>query len=237
MENRKNIKDELKGLESSLPGDSNPGPFSVPEGYFDNLAGNILSRIHGQQLSAREEINSLSPLLASIDRKMPYAVPQGYFEESVDQLAILQQGDPKSAILDLVERVTPYEVPYDYFDELPSRIMRKVNPRGSVITMKRGWMKMSVAATLLGIILISGFWFLESQKNNSATVAAQLKNVTNQELDEFLKTSTGLPNSESVGTATETAATEVKNLLNDVADKELEKFLSEIPSDDLYAIN
>ena len=235
MENRKNIKDELKGLESSLPGESSPGPFSVPEGYFNNLAGNILSRIQEQQLSARDEINSISPLLASIDRKMPYAVPQGYFEQSVDQLAILQSDDPKSAILELVERVTPYEVPYDYFDELPSRILRKVSPRGSVITMKRGWMKMSVAAVLLGIILVSGLWFLDSKNNNTATVAAQLKNVSNQELEEFLKTSSALPTTESVETAT--ASTEVKKLLNDVADKELEKFLNEIPSDDLYAIN
>ena len=153
MENRKNIKDELKGLESSLPGESNPGPFSVPEGYFDNLAGNILARIHGQELSARDEIQTLSPLLAYINRETPYTVPQGYFDEKMDQLAMFQD-DPRSAILELVERVTPYHVPYDYFDELPSRILRKVNPRGSVITRKTSWMRMSVAAVLLGIVLV-----------------------------------------------------------------------------------
>ena len=234
MENRKKINDELKGLESSLPGESNPGPFSVPEGYFDNLAGNILARIQGQELSARDEIENLSPLLASINRETPFTVPQGYFDEKIDQLPMFQD-DPRSAILELVERITPYHVPYDYFDELPSRILRKVSPRGSVINRKTSWMRMTVAATLLGIILVSGLWFLDSQKNKNVTLAAQMKNVTNQELDEFIMNSTLVPSTESAETAS--ATTEVKKLLNDVADNELEKFLNEVPSDDLYVIN
>jgi hypothetical protein len=235
MENRKKIQEELKGLESSLPGTNNPGPFSVPEGYFDTLAGNILARIKVDSMSAQDEIKNLSPLLASLDKKMPFEVPQGYFEETVGQSGLFYQDDPKSAILELVERVTPYEVPYDYFDELPGRILRKVKPAGKMVKMGRSWMKMSVAAVLLGIIMVSGLWFLNNSKNNTVTIAAQLKNVSNKELDEFLNNSAIVPTTESAETAV--AAPEVKKLLNDVADKELEKFLSEIPSDDLYALN
>ena len=235
MENRKKILDELRWLESSLPGESYPGPFSVPEGYFENLAANILSKVKGQELSARDEILELSPLLASLERKMPFDLPLDYFEQPVERFTVNQQEDPRSAILELVERITPYEVPYDYFDGLPERILRKVKPGGMLVNRKKGWMRMSVAAVLFGIVLISGLLILDNSKNNTVTVAAQLKNVSNQELDEFLKTSTMAPTSESAETAT--AAPEVKKLLNDVADKELEKFLSEIPSDDLYAIN
>ena len=232
MENRKKIEEELKELESSLPGAGIPGPFSVPEGYFQDLAELILSRIRTEQLSAPAEIQSLSPLLASINRKMPYDLPSGYFEQIPDAPV---KEDPRSAILELVERVTPYEVPYDYFDELPARIIRKVRPDASFISMRKNWMRVSVAAVLLGLILVTGFFFLDSQNNQPVTVAAAMQNVSNQELEDFLKNSTVVIAAEPVETAS--AAPEVKKLLNDVADKELEEFLSEIPSDDLYALN
>jgi hypothetical protein len=235
MNNRKKINEELNGMESSLPGDTNPGPFSVPEGYFDNLAGNIMARIQGTELSAREEIQSLSPLLANLDRKMLFSIPQDYFENNLETMPVLTGEDPDSAILKLVEKVTPYEVPFDYFEQLPSSILKRIKPATPVITMKRGWMRMAVAAVFFGIIMVSGFWIIDNQKQKDATVAAQLKNVSNQELDAFIKNRIVLPSSEGAQDAT--AATEVKNLLIDVADKELENFLNEVPSDELYAIN
>lgn len=235
MNNRKNINDELKGLESSLPGDSHSGPFSVPEGYFDNLAGNILSRLQAGSQSAGEELQSLSPLLAGINRSMPYSVPQGFFDNNLEMLPILIGEDQRSAILELVERNTPYETPYDYFDQFPVNMLNKVRPSASVIRMRRTWMRMAVAAVFFGIIMISGFWFMNNQQEKNSTVAAQMKNVTNQELDEFIKNSTALPVNESSVNAT--ASTEVKNLLNDVADKELENFLDDVPSYEMFAVN
>lgn len=53
----------------------------VPEGYFDNLAGNILKKIESLQIDhAREELRHLSPMLYSVQNENLFSVPAGYFE-------------------------------------------------------------------------------------------------------------------------------------------------------------
>jgi hypothetical protein len=234
MNNRKKIEEELKGLESSLPGE-NPAPYSVPDGYFENLASQVMSRLNSPNTSAAEEIASLSPLLAGISRQVPYAVPQDYFDQNLENLPLVTSEDPRSAILELAEGITPYQVPYNYFEELPANILNAVRPDPAVIKMKRSWMRMAVAAVFFGIIMVSGFWIVDNQKDKPVTVASQLKNVSNQELDEFIKSSSALVGSETV--QNQNATIEVKELLNDVGDKELENFLNEVPVEDLYSLN
>jgi len=56
-------------------------PQEVPEGYFNTLSSNILSKIKTQtDHSVAEELNELSPLLAGISKHNLYEVPAGYFE-------------------------------------------------------------------------------------------------------------------------------------------------------------
>jgi hypothetical protein len=57
-------------------------PQDVPQGYFDTLSDNILSKIKAQQniQTATEELSELSPLLAGLSKANLYEVPVGYFE-------------------------------------------------------------------------------------------------------------------------------------------------------------
>src|SRR5689334_4168705 len=127
MNSQDNIQDELRGLNSDLPASQNSTPFSVPEGYFEGLAGNILAKIKaGGAESATDEIASLSPLLAGISRDMPYAVPYQYFQSNIEDLPYVVGEDASSAILTLVERVTPYQVPTGYFANFPEQVLEKV---------------------------------------------------------------------------------------------------------------
>ncbi len=43
-DNKEAINKELKELRSSLPRENKDAGFETPEGYFDNLSGDILSR-------------------------------------------------------------------------------------------------------------------------------------------------------------------------------------------------
>lgn len=53
----------------------------VPEGYFGNLAENILSRIKTEsEFSVSEELNTISPLLEKLSKENIYSLPLGYFE-------------------------------------------------------------------------------------------------------------------------------------------------------------
>jgi hypothetical protein len=64
---------------SSLPKEM---PFTVPDGYFNELDEEILEiiRRHPDYQNSREELESVSPLLSSISKRPVYSVPKGYFE-------------------------------------------------------------------------------------------------------------------------------------------------------------
>jgi hypothetical protein len=56
-------------------------PQDVPDGYFNNLSGDILSKIKMQnEQSVADELKELSPMLAGISKTNLYEVPAGYFE-------------------------------------------------------------------------------------------------------------------------------------------------------------
>jgi hypothetical protein len=236
MNSQNNIHDELKGLNSDLPSSTDKTPYSVPEGYFDGLAGSILAKVKGQEPSATEEIASLSPLLAGISRSMPYAVPYQYFKKSLEDLPVLMGKDPQSAILSLVERVTPYTVPVGYFANLPEQILERVaQPQAKVIPISRKektgtrWM---VAAVTAGMILLSGYIYFTHKPDAGKALAQQVKNVSTRALDEFIKTTEITIGSNETAQATTAGNMEVKKLLSDVSDKELDAFLNQVSTDD-----
>ena len=68
---------------------------NVPQGYFDGLAGNIMDKIKSLEAAAKEEIQGLSPVLASIGNSNIFTVPDNYFENSAMAIA---QKDRKSVV-------------------------------------------------------------------------------------------------------------------------------------------
>ena len=67
MTQKDHILQELKELNSSLVNLSQQNVYSVPVGYFDGLAAQVMKRIKAlEAINAKEELNHLSPLLNSI---------------------------------------------------------------------------------------------------------------------------------------------------------------------------
>lgn len=237
MNSRDNIQNELNDMHSHLPSHTDQNPFAVPEGYFEGLAASVMSKIKGeQQPSASQEIAELSPLLAGISRSMPYALPSGYFQTTIEELPFLTGEDPNSAILSLVERITPYEVPTGYFDNLPEQVLSKVTPKAKVVPIvRRRWMRLVAAAMITGIIGFSGYFYF-TQKGRldvDKPIAAQLKNVSIRELDDFIKTADVASSSTETAQRKVADETEVQKMLISVSDRELDAFLSQVPTDDL----
>jgi hypothetical protein len=242
MNSRDHIQDELQGLNSSLPSAGNGTPFTVPDGYFEGLAASVLARIKADQVSAAEEIARLSPLLAGISRTMPFQIPDHYFQTNIEVLPAITSEDEESLVLSFVDKEMPFEVPRGYFANLPEQVVDKVEEKASkVVAMpRRNWMRMAVAAMVAGIIAVSGFMYFNSGKRagNSdvaGPIAAQhivkeLKNVSTEELDAFIKTTAVTVH--STETAKNTKTKDVKSLLKDVSDKELDAFLDQVPTDD-----
>ncbi|MES2883135.1 MAG: hypothetical protein V4676_13375, partial [Bacteroidota bacterium] len=126
MNNRDNINDELKELNSNFPRTDNP--VSVPDGYFEGLAASVMARIKDAEESAAAEIENLSPLLAGISREMPLELPAGYFENNLADLAIVVKDEQPSVLLSNISRQMPNELPVDYFENLSVDIFKKTSP-------------------------------------------------------------------------------------------------------------
>ena len=234
MNRYKNIQDELNELKSSLKVGIEP-VFNLPEGYFENFAHTVLERIRLNEADAHSEIGTLSPLLASLSRKMPLTVPENYFEEISPAIR------KDSEILSSIGKGMPYSVPPHYFDDLADAVQSRVwVPKAKVVPFRKRALRMTAAAVITGLIAISG-WVYFNQDNSSVSVnetgkwvTNKLDGVSNQELEEFIKITSTEGVSEPIAA---TSKPEVRNLLSDVSDSDLDNFLAEMPEDEELSFN
>jgi hypothetical protein len=102
--------------------------FSVPEGYFEGFAQQVLNRIKSVAGAAEPGAGEdpYSSILAEIGRRTPYSVPEGYFEAQAPVLTVARGNNPYTVPADYFEgqapllaiaRNNPYTVPAGYFDE------------------------------------------------------------------------------------------------------------------------
>src|SRR5579859_1209335 len=71
-----------------------PLTFSVPEGYFDRFAEELLARIKSSAAGAEtvdQELGAISPLLVQLRLLETYRLPEGYFEEISPVLTIARE--------------------------------------------------------------------------------------------------------------------------------------------------
>lgn len=232
------IPEELKELNSNLPVVKTE-VFAVPDGYFDNLAASILTKIKGGETEAvTNELQSVSPLLAKLPRKTPFTAPEGYFNNNINTLSFLSPKDELPASLTGIGKQMPYAVPPHYFEELPQQIMANVTkPKAKVVMFgQTTWMRYAAAAIVFGIIVLgSVFYFkgnqqtIDPNKQPEEWVAKKLQNVSNKDLEEFINTMDVSAQKSEVAKTKHTK--EVKQLMKDVPTSELDAFLNQLPYD------
>ena len=239
MNKRKHIQEELESMKSKLPDFIEGQVYNVPKGYFDNFAASVFAKIKKEAvISAFDELKELSPALAAIKKEMPYSVPENYFSKLHSEIPILIRDEEIPALLANHDKTMPYEVPAGYFTDLSNSVLAKITrPTAKVISIKRNnWMKMAVAAMVAGIIAISGILYFNDKTStidpvneSGQWVAKNLEGISNQALDEFIKTA-DFNTSENIAKTSNN--TEVRNMLKEVSDIELDAFLAAVPTDD-----
>jgi hypothetical protein len=235
MSSRNHIQDELNGLQSNLPSDPGGAPYSVPAGYFEGLAASVLAKVRNSE--AAEETAALSPLLAGISRQMPYSVPESFFQANIEHLPALVSGDQESLVLSFVEKEMPYSMPQGYFDALPEQVLEKVADRRAKLVpiTRRKWMRLAVAAMIAGIIAVSGFLYFnrsgQMSVDNPQWVAKNLKGISSKGIEEFVKTAPVTSTSTATAQNKPARTADVKEMLQDVSDKELDAFLDQVPTE------
>lgn len=241
MTQKDNILQELGELKSTLANMTPQNVYTVPVGYFDGLAAQVLNRIKAiEAATAAEELDHLSPLLSNISKQMPYAVPAGYFSGLEERMLLAVQNADQSPEEELetispmlggLKKQMPYSVPQGYFEGLTEKIVREENkPTVKVISLaSRKWFRFAAAAVITGLIVMAGFLYFGGEKEPGGKVLAKFTrdvkkmNDTQQaDLIEFIDA--GMTGDETAQLNTDNKSDEVKNLLKDISDEELKDF-------------
>lgn len=230
--------------------------FSVPEGYFDDFASRVLGRIKAgtsgasngsvsndfMTESVQEELARLSAVVSGITRENPYRLPEGYFAEV-------------SPVLSLLKDKTTYLAPEGYFDYLPAAVTGKViheeagakviaiGSRGKLV--KGHWWKYAGAAAAACLILVFSWPQLHTSLTKtdegqhvaqiqlaqglSSRLSQGLNKVSDQDIQNYLDDESSIQ-TEPVTSSTATLDmndSDVKTLLGDVPDNELQQYMEE----------
>ncbi len=240
MRHRNIILNELTDLGSSLINHGAQNIYTVPTGYFEGLAEQIMSRIKALESSnAKEELAYLSPLLSKVSKEIPYEVPADYFQNlSIDILqakgatnhqSSKEEIETLSPLLSSLKDKNPYSVPADYFKSLETRVGKKETKVVSISSYR--WYRVAVAAVVVGVIAIGGLLFIrpgqpDINKNPEAWISKNVnKKVSTEKIDEFVKLAEG----GAMNTTGEIDADKqtVKELVKDVSEKEIQDFLND----------
>jgi len=224
------IQKELAELNSRLAETGREQVFSVPAGYFENLAEGVLRRIKAlEAANASDEIGSLSPVLKALKGVNPYSVPAGYFD-SLE--APMQMNAPISAaeeiaqlspMLSSLDKKGPFAVPAGYFESLQPRSKTKI-----VSLFQVRWFRMAAAAMIAGIFILSGFYIFNGRNTDKAPMAKFSRDV--KKMDDAQKDNlidfidAGLTGKEQAKTSTEIKTNEIRDLLHDIPESELKDF-------------
>lgn len=240
MTDRNTILNELKDLDSTLGNMSPQNLYAVPYGYFEGLPTQIMNRIKALEAAdAKEELSYLSPLLSKASKKMPYAVPAGYFQSLNESISyainIVDQTSEEeikslSPLLSSLKNKNSYSVPAGYFETVETKIEKQ---EAKVISFTRNrWHRMAIAAAVVGIIAVTGLLLFNRDKtsidrNPQAWVQKNVINkVSDEKINEFVTLVT--PNGTQKPEENEAAAqAEVKELMRDVSQKEIQDFLND----------
>lgn len=233
MTESNHILNELSELNSSLGSISRENVYSVPSGYFDTLASDVMSRIKAMDVSdSREELELLSPLLAGLSRQTPFDVPAGYF----DQLAAMKQPEQDAAaeieslspLLSSLKKQNPYTVPAGYFETIPN-VRKEEKPVAKLVSIvHRRWFQIAAAAMVAGIILLSGFFIFSHKAVEKAPLAKftrDVKKMDDAQKDDLIDfIDAGLTGKEQVKAPVESKSKEIRDLLQGVPAQELKDF-------------
>ena len=237
--NNKDIIQELSDLNSPLAKIPWQNVYTVPEGYFEGLATDVINRIKAcEATNSNDELGLLSPVMSSISKRLPYVVPDGYFDEFEEKLtsAIRLQNDNQtvedelfslSPMLSGIGKHNPYRVPQGYFEGLENTI--KLNnthaASGKLVSLvNHKWFRFAAAAVLIGFITMTGIQFLNnnSGKHTTSYGAIDSNGVSTADINNFIQIIDEGADQNNIATSVKT---DIKDLMKDVSDKDIQEFL------------
>lgn len=214
-------------------------PYKVPEGYFENFAGNMLGRVKAMEASTlQEETEALSPLLGGLNKKVPYGLPEEYFAELPGEIIagvhaidfVNHELETLSPVMAAAGKNNVYQVPDDYFNHLaPALLHKATHQRSGVVHAMFGTriLRYATAALVAGVLATGAWLFLHTNyvAGNTADMVA-MKKVSNAEMVQYLENNP-VALSESGVASGDLQEEDIKELLADVPETELEQYINQ----------
>ena len=244
------ILNRIKTEEAELSDDlrrAGNNPYRIPQGYFDGLADDILKRVKAEEAAnPTEELEILSPLLNKIDKKAPFSTPAGYFGELTDNAVagakaiefVNEELENLSPVMNSLKSKQVYEVPAGYFENLPAQVLEKAKGQqpAKVVSMSfpRKMMRYATAAVVAGLIITAGWIYLGGNNTEDPAIPAgdsllattvELENISDELLEGYIDNQTIGLTEAPVATSYEIDANDMKDLLAEVSDEELQQYL------------
>ena len=251
MTQKENILQELIELKSTLANVTPQNVYTVPVGYFDGLVTIVLNRIKTLEAkNVSEELSYLSSTFSNVSKQIPYTVPAGYFEglaenmmqlvrESNDYQTAKEELETLSPLLSGMNKTIPYSVPQGYFENL---VEEKNKPAAKVISIThRRWFKYAAAAVVTGFIVLAGFIYSNSRNSVDpveqpyAWVKKNIKKVDKADIEAFVKLADEELTNQTVVATSPLKPGEIKELMKDISDKEIQDFLDATPDSETDA--
>ena len=230
-------------------------PYSVPDGYFDELPGIIMNRVRAERaLNPIEEIEAISPLLSQLKNKIPFSVPDGYFTELPENITdgakaiqiVNEELENLSPLMSGLKYKMAYQAPEGYFDGLAEEILNKAKSQkaAKVVRMSfpRKVMRYATAAIVAGIMISSGWFYMNTPFTGTSsdpstdleTKVTDAKLVTDKDLQEYVENQTSLVDESGTvpANADEIDATDMKEMLADISDEEIQAYVEQSGDND-----
>lgn len=228
------MKDEIlietKQISDAVADIGNTNLFTVPQGYFSEVADQVMSKIH---LPAA--VNTFSqPSPAYFEGLAGNILNRIKQTEKVSSLnEVYNEVNELSPLLASIGNRNVYTTPTGYFDTLNITI-RATKKTAVVVPMQKPvqWFKYAVAALVTGIIATSAAVFIgNDNKGGNITAngayAAQLSKLSNEDIDGYLNTA---PIDVDVPVMSEANVNDgnlTQMFLREVSDKDIEQYLNE----------
>ena len=159
---------DLQKEAPNLAAIGNGIPYTVPSGYFQELSGNLKSRVLVESMH--------------VDEKSGFNVPPGYFNELSSRIE-------NNLVLENIRSLAPsggFALPEGYFAELSGRITSRLEDSSKGATPIRNlftsWISYAAAACITAMIA-TGIYF----SSNTYQFDKQLSEVPDQEIINYLQ--------------------------------------------------
>jgi hypothetical protein len=131
-----------------------------------------------------------------------------------------------------------YEAPADYFEALPGQVMdrvKKMNEPAKVVSIGIGrkLMRYAVAAAVIGVVAMSAWWFMGGKPDagviNEVVASKEVDKLSTEELQSYLEeVPVAVPaDLLAANTKPEIEEGDMSDLLQDVSDEEIQKYLDQ----------